>query len=56
MSTIIDNSNHEQASKIHDMNLPLPKKMHSDYDTVIDVGSLEHIYNIPQTLKTVLFY
>ena len=52
----INNSNHEQASTTNDMNLPLPTNMHFYYDTVIDGGSLDHIYNIPQALKTVLFY
>lgn len=52
----INNSNHEQASTTHDMNLPLPTNMHFYYDTVINGGSLHHIYNISQAFKTVLFY
>ncbi len=47
----VDNSDYEQASIIHDMNLPLSDAMHCCYDTVIDGGSLEHIYNLPQALK-----
>lgn len=47
----IDNSKYENASIIHDMNLPIPSEFLHIYDTVIDGGCLEHIYNIPQALK-----
>lgn len=47
----IDVSSYEDASIIHDMNIPLPSNIHSRYDTVIDGGCLEHIYNINQALK-----
>jgi SAM-dependent methyltransferase len=47
----IDNSAYEDASMIHDMNQPLPPDVRARYDTVIDAGCLEHIYNIPQALK-----
>lgn len=46
----VDNSNYEGASFVHDMNKPLPKKLHGKYDTVIDGGSVEHVYNAPQAL------
>jgi SAM-dependent methyltransferase len=47
----IDNSDYEGASLVHDMNLPVPSNLHARYDTVIDGGCLEHIYNVPQALK-----
>jgi len=47
----IDNSQYQSASIIHDMNLDLPPDLHGQYDTVIDSGCLEHIYNAPQALK-----
>jgi hypothetical protein len=47
----IDNSKYEGASIVHDMNLPIPSDLHARYDTVIDGGCLEHIYNVPQALK-----
>ena len=46
-----DNSDFEHATHITDMNKPLA--VQNRYDTVIDYGSLEHIYNIPQALKNV---
>ena len=53
-STIVDSidaSNYENATFIHDMNKPLPIELRQKYDTVIDFGTLEHIYNIPQALE-----
>jgi hypothetical protein len=51
-STIIDSwdySDFEGATCIADLNKPLV--IESGYDTVIDCGSLEHIYNAPEALK-----
>jgi hypothetical protein len=46
-----DNSDYENASFLHDFNRPL---VHDKlYDTVIDVGTLEHVFNIPVALKNV---
>lgn len=47
----LDNSDYEGASIVHDMNQPLPSDIVGLYDTVIDAGTLEHVYNIPQALK-----
>jgi len=47
-----DNSNYEGANHIEDLSKPLSKE-YNRYDTVIDFGCLEHIYNIPQAFKNV---
>jgi SAM-dependent methyltransferase len=47
----IDHSDYEQATHVHNMNEPIPQDLQSRYDTVIDGGCLEHIYNAPQALK-----
>jgi hypothetical protein len=47
----IDYSDFENATHVHDLNEPLPKTLYGKYDTVIDGGTLEHIYNAPQALK-----
>jgi SAM-dependent methyltransferase len=47
----LDNSEYEGATIIHDMNAPIPANLKGLYDTVIDAGTLEHIYNIPQAFK-----
>jgi SAM-dependent methyltransferase len=46
----IDYSNFEQATFVHDFNSPLPKKFHNIYDSVINFGTLEHIFNFPQAI------
>jgi hypothetical protein len=47
-----DYSDYEGASRIADMNKPLNGRL-STYDTVVDAGSLEHVYNAPQALLNV---
>jgi len=47
----IDNSNYENATLIHDMNESIPSALQERYDTVIDVGTLEHVFDIGQALR-----
>ena len=42
----------ENAEHIHDLNLPLPKKMHGKFDVVIDGGTTEHVFHIGTALDT----
>ena len=49
----LDNSAYEGAQVIHDLNEPLPESLHSSYDTVIEIGVLEHIFNIGVAMKSV---
>jgi len=46
-----DFSDYEGATHIADMNKPLERV--TQYETVIDCGTLEHIFNVPQALKNV---
>lgn len=48
---ILDVSNYEGATIIHDLNNPIPDEFKSRFSTVIDIGTLEHIYNVPQALQ-----
>ena len=50
--TSLDNSNLEGASIVFDMNLPL-KNLNRQFDTIIDFGTSEHIFNVPQSLQNV---
>ena len=45
----LDNSNFEGANIICDMNSEL-KNINKQYDTIIDIGTSEHIFNINQNL------
>ncbi len=49
----IDRSNYEKASVIFDMNEPLPAGF-AEYDTVIDFGTSEHVFNISQALNNII--
>lgn len=49
----VDNSNFENATVIFDMNRAVPETVASRYDTVLDAGCTEHIFNAPQALKNI---
>lgn len=46
----IDKSEYEGATIIFDMNNEISTELKGKYDTVINSGTLEHIFNIPQAL------
>lgn len=48
----IDFSDYENATITHDMNVPVPSSI-GTYDTVIDYGTIEHVFNIPVALDNV---
>jgi hypothetical protein len=43
----LDHSGYEGAALTHDLNQPLPARLHEQFDTVIDSGTLEHVFNLP---------
>jgi hypothetical protein len=47
----IDYDDYENPTHQVDMNEPLPEDLYGKYDTVIDAGSLEHIFHLPQAFK-----
>ena len=51
-SHFLDNSAYEGAQVIHDLNEKLPDGLKGAYDTVIDIGTLEHVFNIGTGLKS----
>lgn len=46
-----DASDYENANKIADLSRPIPKEWHGQYDTVLDFGTLEHIFHFPQAIE-----
>ena len=48
---ILDNSDYEGATILHDLNTEIPNELKNQFSTVIDLGTLEHVYNIPQALR-----
>ena len=47
----IDSNSYENASIIHDMNVVIADELQNKFDTVIDCGCSEHIYNVAEALK-----
>ncbi|RYD71378.1 MAG: hypothetical protein EOP84_24985 [Verrucomicrobiaceae bacterium] len=47
----VDASNYESATRIHDLNQPIPESWKELYTVVLDGGSLEHVFNLPVALK-----
>jgi SAM-dependent methyltransferase len=41
----------EGATIIQDLNLPIPDTLRNQFDVVLDNGTLEHVFNIPQALE-----
>lgn len=46
----LDISSYEEATILHDMNLPVPDTLHDRFDAVVDSGSLEHVFDFPTAL------
>jgi len=49
----LDRSNFEGANVIHDLNEPLPNELASAYDTLLDLGTLEHVMDVEAALENV---
>jgi hypothetical protein len=47
----MDVSNYESATILHDMNNPVPENLKNSYKTLIDSGTLEHVFNFPIAIK-----
>lgn len=50
----LDASSYEQASIVHDMNLPIADDLKNRFTAVLDGGSLEHVFNVPCALRNCL--
>lgn len=47
-----DASSYEDATHVHDMNIPIPDEYKDRYTALLDGGSLEHIFNFPVAIKS----
>ena len=52
--SVIDISDFEGATHLHDLNAPVPAELHDRFDAVIDGGSLEHVFNVPVALANLM--
>lgn len=49
----IDVSTYEGASVVLDLNRPAPESLHGRFTAVIDGGTLEHVFDVPQAFRNV---
>lgn len=49
--TAIDFSDYQKADIVHDLNQPIPQAMTKQFDTLIDGGTIEHIFDVKQVLE-----
>ena len=47
----IDINDYEESNIIYDLNYSVPIELENKYDTIIDSGSLEHIFNVKTAMK-----
>jgi SAM-dependent methyltransferase len=52
--TSIDASGFEGASLIHDFNLPIPRTLHGQFDTFLDFGTIEHVFDAAQVIENIV--
>jgi hypothetical protein len=50
----LDNSDFEGASIVWDLNRPVPAELHRRFDAVVDRGSLEHVFEFPTALRSLM--
>ena len=52
--SILDYSAYEGATIVHDLNQPIAAEHHGRFDAVIDGGSLEHVFNFPVAIASLM--
>ena len=52
--SILDISSYQGAGIVHDLNLPVSETLHGQFDSIIDSGSLEHIFNFPVAISNLM--
>jgi hypothetical protein len=52
--TSFDASDYEGATVVHDMNEPVGAEYQEAFSAVIDGGTLEHVFNVPQAMKNAM--
>ncbi len=50
----VDYSDFEGATILHNMNNPLSENLRSSFQTVMDYGTLEHVFDVAQAIKNVI--
>jgi len=48
----MDYSDYEQATIIHDLNMPVPETLYARFTCVVDGGTIEHVFNFPNAIQS----
>lgn len=48
----MDASDYEDATIIHNLNLPVPKELYESFDCIIDGGTVEHVFHVPNAIES----
>ncbi len=49
----MDISDHEGADFVFDLNLPVTEDLKGRFDVILDGGTTEHVFNVPEAMKTI---
>ena len=49
---VMDGSDYEGADLVHNLNQPLPPALAGQFDCLIDGGTLEHVFNVPEAIAS----
>ena len=49
----VDYSDYENADIILDLNQPVPESLHGRYDLILDAGTSEHIFHVPNVMANI---
>lgn len=52
--SVLDYSDYEGATIIHDLNYPIPPELRNRFGVVYDGGTMEHVFNLPKAYKNVM--
>lgn len=52
--TILDYSQYEGANLVQDLNEPVTRDLWNRFDAIIDGGSLEHVFNFPNAISSLM--
>ena len=52
--SIMDYSDYEGADIVHDLNKQIPDNLIGQYDSVVECGSIEHIFNFPTVIANLM--
>jgi hypothetical protein len=50
----IDASSFEDATVVHDLNVPIPSELEEKYSVVVDGGTLEHVFDFPLAIRNAM--